>query len=342
LLNDLSNKNLKMNHQTYFIKNELKIQNYQKRMKFIRGKSFQGLKDYFESDSIKIYNKDIIYSLNQQLDLFQSEYGLRVKLSRFYEILTKGIYGGELKEQYGIKLSPLENYLLVEPDVSCKDFFRETKSISPGRCLQLKDEQMAKNFLLERYKIDLKKEIKFEIFRHGIKKLQSDYIEKDIEILFKKLADSTKFMISLPFRVIFDIYISGKCSRQKGNEKHDSYTRIDSSPINALLAYPEETLNYFNVELEGLKIIKSKLPEGMKLNNFEISPFPILIIKNVNSEKWSEKFNELIKNEYIFPREFNIHLNSFLNSNNKLILRTEPVEDLEEEFQPIPKEDVPF
>lgn len=339
--------------QGIFLKEELKILDYKSRNKFIQGRQFDGLSDYLESENIKVFNKNIKHNFKEHEKSSYLENGLKGKLGSFYESLMQGIYGGELKEQYKIKNGSLEK--IIEPDLSCENFHREAKAVSPGRSLRLKDNQMAGYCILEEGKYFSKKEITFEIFRHGVKELMSELKYKDVKLLFKELSKSTKFMMSLPFRVVFDIYASGKCSHQKetlspscSNSRHQhshgSYARIDSGALNALLAYPEETLKYFNVELEGLKIIKSKFPENAKINRFKITPFPVLVIEDSHSEKWRERFTAILDNrEKTLPEEFDIWMNQLIeeieNPEENLNLDEQP------EVHEIPKsteEEQPF
>lgn len=50
--------------------------------------------------NFNVINKNMAYPIQSRLfpGSLNQEQGLRVKLGRFYEILTQGIYGGNIKE----------------------------------------------------------------------------------------------------------------------------------------------------------------------------------------------------------------------------------------------------
>ena len=134
------------------------------RMKFVRSKEnpFLGLDDYRNAPEIEVQNKEITYPL--QLSLFpdtRSNYGLRVRLGHFYELLSQGINGGKVKERQEMSNGTLIGTLVSEPDVSSKNYYREAKGIRPGGDLKLIDNQIAKYFLLQTGKFATKRNISF-------------------------------------------------------------------------------------------------------------------------------------------------------------------------------------
>ena len=271
------------------LKRYLGVKSRSPRMRFIKCSIFDGLNDYETAPSIEVIRKKINYNFKLELAV-SSAHGLRVKSGGFYQKFSQGIYGGELEKMVELFEDDPNFSLKFQPDISSEKFDREIKSVSIGRYIRLEDRQVAKHFMLKLLKKS-KEEQTYEIFRHGIYRLERDFVTKSTEDLLEKLTKSTRFMISLPFRIILDLYASRLFGEYQEQEKScRTYVRLDSGPLNFLLAYPEETLKYFNVELDGLKFIKSKLPSRMTLNGFKISPFPILIVKDSGSEKWEQRF----------------------------------------------------
>jgi len=226
---------------------------------------------------------------------------------------------------------------MSEPDISSLDYFREAKAVRPGGDLKLFDGQIAKYFLLRTGDYSVGKKIKFDIFRHGLRNLQKKFKAETNETLLMELAKSTKFMISLPFRVIFDLYMSEDSPRYDGT-RYDTMTRVYSSTLNNLLAYPKDTLKSFGVSLKGLKFTKLKFPKGIKLNNFELNSFPVLIVEDEGSKAWKKKFEEFIKNRTNAPTYFEQSVKEMLDGT--LFEK----EYFEKEFgsSPTIDEDIPF
>lgn len=286
------------------------------RYKFIRGQPFDGLKDYFEAPILEV--KDININFPVQTSMFtgfNQSNGLNKKLGDIFELISRGIHGGRIKQRQELDYS--ENTIIIEPDITCENYYFEVKSVAPGEALKLKDSQIAKYFLLETGDYSKKKPIKFDIFRHGIKKLQSNFRNKSLDELILNIANSTKFMVSAPFRVVFDLYSSDQLSRDDG-DKHPTSTKVNSTNLNKLITYPKETLESLKVELEGLEFRKNKFPEGVKLNGYEISSFPILTIEDSGSEKWNKKFIEFLKaRENILPYFFNLEVDMLVKNNQE-------------------------
>jgi len=318
-----------------------------KRFKFIRSKErFKGLEDYKYSPYMRVKKKSIDYPV--QYSLFNEEslgdgFGLRVKEGYFFELLSHGIYGGSIKNLYHENGKTSQDIMTTEPDVTDtkKGIFREVKGVGPGGDLKLIDEQIAKYCLLQTKEyFKNPPRIRFEIFRHDIRKIQENYKKKNLESLIGGLSQSIKFSISLPFSLVFQIY----CDNNKFTCRHDNeltyntLTRLNSSGLNNFLAYPRETIESFGLDPDDFIIKKKRFPRTVFINDFNITPFPMLFIYNIKEENFIEGLPEKIKSDE--------HISTFLYNFTKGLIGEGNEEFLTEEenlFTPLlPDDEVPF
>jgi len=149
--------------------------------------------------------------------------------------------------------------------------------------------------------------IKTDIFRYGIRNLESKFINKPLKDLIFQLTQNTKYLISMDLSVLFEYYklTSHEKSFNLRYDKGTSHTKVTSRDLTTLLAYPEESLEKVGINSKNIEIKKRKFPSGVKMSNYEINPFPILIIENKNyPEKWIEYFNKIINDEDQVPKIF--------------------------------------
>jgi len=207
---------------------------------------------------------------------------MRARLGKYFEILSQGIYGGNIKELQKVNESS-GKVILVEPDITLKPkkYFKEIKSVSPGECLKLTDEQISKCMALQLKSFDKFPNIDFEIFRHGVRKLVKRYNKINLLELVNEISNTIQFMISLPFSVIYKIYL-GKCekytSRYNGL-KWDNMTRLNSSGLNNFLLYPAKTFEEFEINPSNFIFSKFRFSENVTMNFHKVSSFPILIVR---------------------------------------------------------------
>lgn len=294
------------------------------RMDFIRSTNyFKGLEqDYGNAKIIQSKKRKINYPLKApsiQLSLFEQgikinypKYGIRSRSGHFYELLSQAIWGGKVKELYSIEQENGNCLINTEPDVSnLREFlFREVKSFDSKGIVKLNDDQIYKYFLLQtQYKkqnLGKSPKIIFDLYRYGFSGIQSKYSMKDLGELIKDLSASTKYMISLPYSLIFQIYKDNNnfSSRYEGDAaKH--YTRFLSRGINNLLAYPEETILDLGGNLEDYIIEKRRSQKNIFINGFLIERFPVLVIKdNLCQEEIKLKLEEEVKRNKAICKRF--------------------------------------
>lgn len=311
------------------------------RYKFIRARSpFQSLVDYAVSPEISIKRRDIEYPL--QRTLFNggyekvSKHSLRVKEGYFFELLSQGIWGGRIKDQ---KNNSNGDLIKTEPDIIFEDSskIKEIKAISKSSCLKLSDEQIAKYFFIHSQGLDQKfPEIRYNIYRHGVKEVENNYFGKSLDSLISAFSSSIKFMISMPFELIFEIYSnkSDLTSRYEG-EKYSKMTRLNSSSLNKALADPNRFLEDLDLDPSNFKIIKRKFPKNVILNGRKINPFPILFYNQIKNVPLSE--NSLDKEHF---SKFHETLSSLTGKKSSYQINLE--EEINSIFGKIPEEVCPF
>jgi len=217
------------------------------RYRFIRSTNpFENLKDYESSFEITMKKHGFEYPVQ----LTFSEEGflepgkrLTTALGRYYELLTQIMCGGKIKRK------TFDNS--VEPDLMSfkNNFLYEVKAVSPGAGVLLNDEQITKYAQLQLQDIFKEPpEIYFDIYRHGIKKPVKNFKKKNLEELVNQLPLNTKFMLSLPLSVMTTIHnFNSNYTSFYNGDKWAHFTRFCSSGLNAMLAYPEKTLQEFGL-----------------------------------------------------------------------------------------------
>lgn len=280
---------------------------------------FSGLDDYLNSPDIEVRRKKLKYDISNMIQTYmfkESNYGIRVRSGRYFEILDNGIFGGSLGEIHKFN-EDTGNGLTSEPDITHLNTnrLRETKSVVVGECLRLTDEQIGKYSALqlgEGNYFPAFPEIVYDIFRHGVRKMTSRFGKENLKDLIENQSKNTRFMISLPFGVIHHIAdpyneyrsftsrywglddLEGQVDEGKKADFGPT-TKLLSPGLNNLLAYPEETFHTQGLNPDNYEFYKRKLPKGMRMNNFRIKPFPILIVKEKDPRKSLEDLKIAIK-----------------------------------------------
>jgi len=204
--------------------------------------------------------------------------------------------------------------------------------------VKLNDYQIFKYYVLQTRDFFKKSPtIVFDIYRYGFSGIQSKYNLKKLDELVNDLSTNTKFMISLPFSLIFQIYKNGNqfTSRYEG-EATPAHTRFLSKGINELLAYPDHTLEKMKINPKDYLIEKRKSPKRIYMNESKINPFPILLIKDkFSQEHIKDNLEKEVQSNKILSERFRLleveyqsdeDLKREVNSNQEhLILPTEEI-----------------
>ena len=228
------------------------------RFKFIRGDRFHGLDDYASSPTLPVSTRNLEYPV--QLELWgrnYPDYGLRVRSGYFFELLVKGIYGGKIKRPQELhedeKTTSNGNPITSEIDVFSPEvcLAREVKSASRGQNVKIAYDQIAKYSVLQAGDyFEKTPEIRFEIFRHGLRGL-NEYAKRPIEDLVLDHAKNIRSMASLPFSVVFAMFKhNGEFIYRYHDDRFLKLFALTSRGLNSLIAYPEETIESFELNLQ--------------------------------------------------------------------------------------------
>jgi hypothetical protein len=322
------------------------------RYKFIRARSpFQSLVDYATSEEVPMINKNIKYPL--QMTFFNGGYeklskgkSLRQKEGSFFELISQGIYGGIVKKPNELKNNT--GCLKSEPDITSNDHskLKEIKAVYKNQCLKLNDDQIAKYYFIKSEGLGGKfPEIRYNIYRHGVKGLEVNFLGKSIDKLVFSLTESIRSMVSLPFRVIFEAYLNetSLTSRYEG-DKWTNCTRINSSSLNKLLAKPVQFIEELNLSPNDFIFEKRKFPKKALMNGKEIKSFPVLIIKdqkNFSDFNYSDRLDKLDKSGFKNFFETLYHLTG-KKTTEQIEAETKISKEIDSLFGEIPENDLPF
>lgn len=249
--------------------------------------------EYMGPKPIKVVKPNMSYPI--QGELFEStfhgkgqiNYGFRKRIGDFYEILTAGIYGGRWVGT--LNISPEENGLF-QPDVITENKIIESKSVCWKETLKLTDYQVDK-YLLEQCNNNQNK-IFFAVYKYKLrnpliyfKAFKKNVLEKIVETL----SSETAFMMFLPFSVVYNLHdpslVNPEYKSRYENEHWDILSRFNSTGIKKMLQFPEEVLTSYNLNPKDYSIIKTRLPEGVTMNQYPVKSFPILFIEDKNHKK---------------------------------------------------------
>lgn len=269
--------------------------------RFVKNYLKKNFPDYFNASYLEVKNKNLIYPIKElQLSLpgmreSERSFDLRLRVGRFFEILGHGIYGGKIGEFFEFSENNDRNHR-SEPDIthSKTNLLREVKAVQTGSRLMLVDEQIRKYFLLQ---TEHKYQVTFEIFRYNVQHLSKIFDENGLEGLVDQLAKRTRAMISIPFSVIYKIHQEEENTfirRYRDNEFADS-TEFSGGGLQGLLEKPEETFKELNINPEFFEFRKKIFPNDVTINCTAIEPFPVLIIKEKDSERELRQLKESVE-----------------------------------------------
>lgn len=271
---------------------------------------------YNHAPEIKVAKKRLVYPVQRELwPGTRPEEGLRVRLGYFYEVLTRGIFGGRWHLEQRANGNSNGSYDACEPDVtnSSSQTHFESKGVRPGGDLQFKDFQMGKYLDMQLGLSPFSSPvIRFELYRHGIRNLTRKYNqfskeggkeESFLEAMVIFLAQNTLYLIDLPFSLALGIFEKGKDDKFGGNpdfkkigryegENYTPLSRVYPSGLDALLLEPQEFLKEIEISPDNYTFSRVRSPKGMRINGSPITPFPILSISHKNHSAWLEGFRQ--------------------------------------------------
>ncbi len=272
---------------------------------------FAGMEDYNKAPYLRMKNKTLNYLLKES-----ETKDIPNKTGYYFALLGQGIHGGII----GKNCKDIEDDLLVVPDLISYDsrYAWEYKSLLAGEPVKLEDIQVSKYVYLEK---KLKEEtgefpvISYEIFKHRVTKSIKRFKEEPTEKLIKEISENVLNMVSLPLDIIIKINAlkgedkispfikTGKkgkfSSRYEMGRWYGDYTSLHSPALNGFIFRPEETLEVFGLNPDNYTIEKRKFQKGVKINGQDITPFPVLILRNKFYHEWIKEFMDKQGLEYL-------------------------------------------
>ncbi|VVB83169.1 Uncharacterised protein [uncultured archaeon] len=261
------------------------------------------LKEYLENKPLEVKNYSVKYpaSYKQQL-LFGDDkrnYQTRKynKISgSYYEVLTSAITGGIWR---GTKNSSHSDWGFF-PDVVTEDSIIDSKGVCWKEKCALLDFQIHRYLLQQCNRTFMPQEkIRYFIFKYRIRspsEIFGNFREDELdEKIISTLSRETAFLIDLPFSVLYNLHnpkIPSSFKSRYDGDKWDNETAFLCKGLLKMLSSPEEVLRSVQLEPSQFDIIKTHLPEGMTINGFDITPYPILRIEDRNYEAWLKKLKE--------------------------------------------------
>jgi len=270
------------------------------------GKRFDPLTlgDYMNSQPINIVNSSPCYPIQKELFHYVPDkinYGLRTRIGTFYEILTSAIFGGKW---VGTSNSSNNGNGLFQPDVMSIDAIIESKSVCWKEALKLVDFQIDQ-YLLQQCAdfYQNPRRIFFSIFKYNVKNPLSHFKNakgNHLEAMVKTLSENTSFLMFLPFSVVYALHTPRENSLDEkksyfsryDDPRFDPLTRLKATGMRELLLSPEKVLETYGIDSKEYKIVRTRLPNGVKMNKNKITSFPILFIEDRNYDNWLKKFKE--------------------------------------------------
>lgn len=261
------------------------------------------LVDYMGPKPIKVFDKNPSYSIQEELfesifyDSKKVNYGLRKRIGDFYEILTQSIFGGNWVGTRNA--SQIENGLF-QPDIITQDKIIESKSVCWKETLKLTDFQIDQ-YLVHQCDGSQPNRIFFAIYKYKLRNpliYFKQFNKNVLDEIVKTLSQETAFMMFLPFSVVYNLHNPDLPSEFKSryeDERWDRLSRFNSTGIKRMLEFPGEVLDSYSLNPEDYLIVKTRLPEGVRMNQSSVKPFPILFVEDKDHKKWLSEFK--VKNK---------------------------------------------
>ena len=257
------------------------------------------LERYMDSEPLKIQDTNPEYPIQKELFEYNEEginFGYRMRIGAFYEILSKAIFGGRWLGNRNASQNGTE---IFQPDVVNSEIIMESKSVSWGESLKLTDFQTDRYLLQQCENFYLNpRQIFFSIYKYKLRHPLTCFKEikgNKLEGIVSLLSRETGYMLFLPFSVISTIHNPETQSKFKSRyegDKYDPLTRFSAKGIKRMLLSPGEVLESFSLSLNDYEITRTRFPGGIKMNKYSVQPFPVLLIKDKNYESWFEEFRK--------------------------------------------------
>lgn len=220
-------------------------------------------------------------------------------LGRFFEIVTRGLYGGKLNDKkFGISYSNgrvFEDHT-IKPDVvdTRRGIRWESKGSYCHRTCDILRSQFEGYKSLQYDSHD--KIFCFALYRHSLDEVKKR--RRTEEEIISGLAERTAFSIVLPLSVIIALrdISSHVLERMVNIQKTDASGRylgclkINISTMSRFLTDPDQNLEYLRLDPDKFLIERYISPGKFFVGGNGLNQFPIVKITNKSHPEWVEKF----------------------------------------------------
>lgn len=229
-------------------------------------------------------NKDVYLDRHVQINLpfFGAENCGHVVMGLFYEIMTEGLFGGQLKDS--VVLSG--NGDVIRPDVidHPNKLAFESKAVRQGHQLNLIDGQIKKYRVFQiRHP---KYRVYFIMYRHGKEAIKSS--KEAVEEIEKQLANRTRAAVLLPFSLVVRMWETQL--RYENSGGWPDLTRIGSKLINEYLFRPSWAIDHVKADPKDYMWTRYITPEDFTVCHQKVAPFPFIWVKDRNHTKWANEY----------------------------------------------------
>lgn len=246
---------------------------------------------HLHTEEIILVRKSVLVPINGKIDdKLEVATTRAIMMGRFYEALTRSLFGGKLGDVYHVR--PAQKDVIVRPDIvdiKNKRVF-ECKSICSGQSGTLLDTQMDgyRGFSLQHSEY----EINFAFYRHSLAGIKGEWSGTSRD-LFGDLAKRTAYLVVLPFSVVLALhnpeYGSTKFMyRYQGDETaFDTCSCLRSSGLTSFFVSPEKVLEEMGLEVNDYQIDR-KMSGECKVQNCYVQSFPVVYVsEKVRDDKFS-------------------------------------------------------
>jgi hypothetical protein len=238
----------------------------------------------------------------------------------YYEALTKSIFGGTAHTTEQIKNNNelggiIQGALETVPDLtdSNKRIYWESKGLSlVGGDLKLYDKQVRRYVMLQANMGRLSNPMIFycvycyNVGKKGysIQKMSEGKLEKIIQLLSENTTMALFFSLSL----VLHLHRKGSSRsvhrrRFEGEIEEYPMTRVRPNQLLRTMKEPLQELRKSRLRATDYEVHRARFPVGVNFNSHNITPFPVLIIKDANHQSWLARFNKLYNREAQEGRE---------------------------------------
>lgn len=219
-----------------------------------------------------------------------------ILMGTFYELMSIVLYGGKLADGFFLDKKTDENEKngnhlsgMIKPDVlnAIIKLMIESKAVRSGHQFIILDEQIDRYKLYQSMFPEFK--IYYTIWRHSLRNIKT--YSQDHETLFKELCQKTVCCLVFPLRVILNMH---QCKEFMRYESENWYycTRVNSGFLNLPFSNQEKFFEVLQLPSDQFDISFYKLPLDISVCGFNISSFPVAVVKDLKYEDWAINFSD--------------------------------------------------